>query len=270
MLERYEIESIEQLRAIADLLRVRIVDLLRNQPMTVTQLGDALGIAPAKAYYHVRELEKVGLLHLVETREKGGILEKYYQPVAREITVEKSLLSAPPSEAIAVMENLLGQIHDGFLRAFRRVLDHRDEKPPLSIGISRLYLTPAEQEQLSKQLAELFRPYEQRRGGEGEREFLTALLAYPEADASDVVASIALAAPQEAQVVGTASYTRADLEKALAEGKRLHINVVGICRFADDVSAELAGEALASVHIIGKLIASPAVRKIVLSKQGIV
>lgn len=268
MLARYEIENIEQLRAIADLLRVRIIDLLRNQPMTVTQLGDALGIAPAKAYYHVRELEKVGLLRLVETREKGGILEKYYQPVAREITVEKSLLSAPPLEAITVMESLLGQIQDGFLRAFRHALEHKDEKPGISIGFSRLYLTPAEQEQLGRQLAELFRPYEQQRGGQGEREFLAALLSYPETDASDVVASIALAAPQQAQVVGTASFTRADLEKVLAEGKRLHINVVGICRFADDVSAELAGEAIESVRIVGKLIASPEVKKIVTSKQG--
>jgi DNA-binding transcriptional ArsR family regulator len=268
MLERYEIENIEQLRAIADLLRVRILDLLRNQPMTVTQLGEALGVAPARAYYHVRELEKVGLLRLVETREKGGILEKYYQPVAREITVEKSLLSAPPSEAIVVMENLLGQIQDGFLRAFRHTLEHKHEKPGVSIGLSRLYLTADDKEQLSKQLAELFRPYEQQRGGEGEREFLISLFAYPEADAFDVVSSIALAAPQEAQVVGTASFSRADLEKVLAEGKRLHINVVGICRFAGDVSAELAAEAIASARIVGKLIASPAVRKVVMSKQA--
>ena len=74
MLEQYEIETIEQLRAIADLLRLRIVDILKEKPMTVTQLGEALGQAPAKVHYHVRELEKVGLLRLVETREKGLVL----------------------------------------------------------------------------------------------------------------------------------------------------------------------------------------------------
>src|SRR5579875_2308990 len=99
MQERYEIETLEQLRAIADMLRLRIVDLLYERPMTVTQLAERLGIAPAKVHYHVRELEKVGLLRLVETREKGGILEKYYQPVARDIAVEKQLLSAPPADA---------------------------------------------------------------------------------------------------------------------------------------------------------------------------
>ena len=107
MQESYEIENIEQLRAIADMLRVRIIDLLLKQPMTVTQIGDELGEAPAKIHYHVRELEKAGLVRLVETREKGGILEKYYQPIAREFSVEKSLLSAPPDEALSATSNFL-------------------------------------------------------------------------------------------------------------------------------------------------------------------
>ena len=72
MLESYEIENIEQLRAIADMLRLRIFEMLQQKPMTVTQLGEELGEAPAKVHYHVRELEKVGLLRLVETCEKGG------------------------------------------------------------------------------------------------------------------------------------------------------------------------------------------------------
>ena len=60
MLENYEIETIEQLRAIADMRRARILELLRDQPMTVTQLGELMGEAPAKIHYHVRELERVG------------------------------------------------------------------------------------------------------------------------------------------------------------------------------------------------------------------
>src|SRR5712692_8758246 len=110
MLENYEIETNEQLRAIADMRRARILELLRDQPMTVTQLGELMGEAPAKIHYHVRELEKVGLLRLVETREKGGILEKYYQPIAREISVEKALLSAPSDESQAMLRTLLDQI----------------------------------------------------------------------------------------------------------------------------------------------------------------
>src|SRR5438270_5478558 len=141
MLESYEIENIEQLRAIADMLRVRIIDLLQKQPMTVTQIGEELGEAPAKIHYHVRELERVGLLRRVETREKGGILEKYYQPIAREFSVEKSLLSAPPDEAVAVVGRVLNQIKEGFQRALRAVLQQKDVKPRMSMAITSMYVT---------------------------------------------------------------------------------------------------------------------------------
>lgn len=38
MLEYYEIENIEQLRVIADMLRLRIFEMLQKKPMTATQL----------------------------------------------------------------------------------------------------------------------------------------------------------------------------------------------------------------------------------------
>src|SRR6266699_7248477 len=138
MLENYEIETNEQLRAIADMRRARILELLRDRPMTVTQLGELMGEGPAKIHYHVRELEKVGLLRLVERREKGGILEKYYQPVAREISVEKSLLSAPPDGALAMTGAWLNQIKDGFQRALRLALEQKDMKPRMTMGFTRM------------------------------------------------------------------------------------------------------------------------------------
>ena len=265
MLEYYEIENIEQLRAIADLLRLRIIDTLVKRPMTVTQLGEALGEAPAKMHYHVRELEKVGLLKLVETREKGGILEKYYQPVARDLSVNKALLSAPSDESTAMLRTLLGQISESFLREFRRTVERKSEKLEQAIGLSRLYMTGDEQAQFWKQMAELSRPYETPRGNEGEREVLAATLIYPES-ASGGATITELAATSKVWVVGTASYDRADLEKTLAEGKRLNIEVVGICNFADDVTPDLADQAICHLHVIGVLNASPAVREVLMRK----
>jgi DNA-binding transcriptional ArsR family regulator len=268
MLEQYEIENVEQLRAIADLLRLRIVDMLLKQPMTVTQLGEMLGEAPAKVHYHVRELEKVGLLRLVETREKGGILEKYYQPIAREFSVEKSLISAPPDEAIAMMSAMLSQVKDGFLRAFRQALEQKNEKPNMTIGFSRLYLTAEDQKQLARQMGELLKSYEKQRNIEGEREFLASILLYPEAPKPATLPEVpSLLSTHHTQVVGAVNYGRADLEKILAEGKRLDINVVGICRFADDVSPELADRAIEHLYVIGKLFAPSAVREILMQKS---
>jgi DNA-binding transcriptional ArsR family regulator len=269
VLEQYEIENIEQLRAIADLRRLRIVDVLAKQPMTVTQLGEMLGEAPAKMHYHVRELEKVGLLKLVETREKGGILEKYYQPVARELSVDRALLSAPFDESTAMLRTLLGQITESFLREFRRTVEQKSEKPEQGIGLSRLYMTLDEQKQFWKQMADISRPYETPRDNEGEREVVAAMLMYPES-ATDDATITNLASTSKAWVVGTASYDRAELEKTLAEGRRLNIEVVGICTFADDVTPDLADRAINRLHIVGKLNASPAVREVLMRKARLV
>ena len=269
MLERYEIDSVEQLRAIADILRLRIVDVLRDQPMTVTQLGELLEMAPAKVHYHVRELEKVGLLKLVETREKGGILEKYYQPVAKDISVSKTLfLTAPLDESLAMSGAWFDQVKDGFQQAFRVALERKDEQPNLILAFTHIHATPDEHKQLAQKLYELLKPYENPRGVEGEQLMLIATISYPQKGSLVPSAEPKTDSKQSSWTVGVAHFDRAQLERIVAEGRRLHINVTGICYFAKDVSAELADQAVAELRLIGKLEAPAAVRDVLLKKRA--
>ena len=61
--------------------------------------------------------------------------------------------------------------------------------------------------------------------------------------------------------VGLQHFSRADLERAVAAGQRLQIQVVGLARIADDVTADLALAAIESVTVLGAFQASPAVRR---------
>jgi len=61
--------------------------------------------------------------------------------------------------------------------------------------------------------------------------------------------------------VGLQHFSRADLERAVAAGQRLQVQVVGLARIADDVSAELAVAAIESVTVLGAFQASAAVRR---------
>lgn len=61
--------------------------------------------------------------------------------------------------------------------------------------------------------------------------------------------------------VGLQHYGRADLEKVVAAGQRLQVQVVGLARIADDVTPELARDAIESVTVLGAFQASPAVRR---------
>ncbi|MCY1295693.1 Ribbon-Helix-Helix transcriptional regulator family protein [compost metagenome] len=61
--------------------------------------------------------------------------------------------------------------------------------------------------------------------------------------------------------VGLQHLGREDLERAVATGQRLQIQVVGLARIADDVTPELASAAIESVTVLGAFQASPAVRR---------
>lgn len=61
-------------------------------------------------------------------------------------------------------------------------------------------------------------------------------------------------------VLGLQHVSRADLERALAAGEMLQIQVVGLARIADDVSPELARATIESIVVLGAFHASAAVR----------
>jgi Arc/MetJ-type ribon-helix-helix transcriptional regulator len=61
--------------------------------------------------------------------------------------------------------------------------------------------------------------------------------------------------------LGLRHYGRQDLEAAQAAGEVLHIQVLGLASIAADVTPELARQTIASLHVLGALHASPAVKE---------
>jgi hypothetical protein len=68
--------------------------------------------------------------------------------------------------------------------------------------------------------------------------------------------------------IGIRHYNRSDLEALRASGQKLHIHVLGLARFADDVTPELARATIASITVLGALQASPAVRAALADRMG--
>ena len=62
-------------------------------------------------------------------------------------------------------------------------------------------------------------------------------------------------------VLGLQHFGRAELERVVAEGQMLQVQVVGLARIADDVPPELARAAIRSIEVLGAFHASAAVRK---------
>jgi DNA-binding transcriptional ArsR family regulator len=286
--EVYHLETIEQMRAVADELRQRLVEALGQQPMTITQLGKLLNESPAKVLYHVRELERVGLVVLVETREKSGALEKYYRAVAKNFGISGGLLQrVSPDEMMAIFGGWLQRISRNFMQALSEI-SRKDEQPLQSLVLLQdtdFWLTDEEYEHAIKQIRRLLKPYETPRGIEGERERTLVQIVYPTASSaaakdkeplffSAPPQPTAVSSPSPASkerdyviVAGSTTYSRKDLEQSLQAGKVLYIYMFGYCRFNEDVTPELIDQAIGRFRFRGKLVASPEVRAALKRKE---
>ncbi|MCB8822057.1 CopG family transcriptional regulator [Microvirga rosea] len=61
--------------------------------------------------------------------------------------------------------------------------------------------------------------------------------------------------------LGLRHYSRQDLEAAQKAGEVLHIQVLGLASIANDVTPELARQTIGSLHVLGALHASQAVKE---------
>ncbi|MFF4364849.1 ArsR/SmtB family transcription factor [Streptomyces sp. NPDC001594] len=83
--ETFHVTTDEQLRAVSNLTRHRIMAVLRFEPATITQIAARVGLAKGSSSYHVRLLERAGLVKVVRTRKVRGVNERYYAMAARSI-----------------------------------------------------------------------------------------------------------------------------------------------------------------------------------------
>ena len=116
------LHSFEHLKLLADPRRLRILRLLMAGPASLTMLGESLGEHPAWVRHHLKQLEAVGLVELVETRVASGVVEKLYQARASGLLVQELILPENPSHPAIVfsgshdlaVELLAGQLSNHF------------------------------------------------------------------------------------------------------------------------------------------------------------
>lgn len=72
--------SREQEKVLAHSLRVAIMDLLQDTPMTAKEIATGIGSTVGNAHYHLQRLVAADLLAVVEQSfREGGVLEKRYR-----------------------------------------------------------------------------------------------------------------------------------------------------------------------------------------------
>ncbi|WP_313467086.1 ArsR family transcriptional regulator [Carnobacterium sp.] len=92
MNNKYLITTYTQLKTISDPLRVQIIILLIEKEMTVTEIGKTIQLPKAKAFYHLKELEKQGMIRITRTQEVKGNIHKYYRATHNGFEIDEQLL----------------------------------------------------------------------------------------------------------------------------------------------------------------------------------
>src|SRR5215472_12064875 len=68
-------------RALADPMRLRILESLWGRPQSAKELASWAGLPPDRLYYHLAQLEQAELIEIAEYRRlPGGKVERVYRP----------------------------------------------------------------------------------------------------------------------------------------------------------------------------------------------
>ncbi len=81
--EVLEVTTQQQVKALGNLTRHRILGVLMHQAATTSQLAAAVGVLKGSVSFHLRLLREAGLVRVVRTRKVRGAVERYYGRTAR-------------------------------------------------------------------------------------------------------------------------------------------------------------------------------------------
>jgi DNA-binding transcriptional ArsR family regulator len=126
------ISDLETLKVMTDPLRLQILEICMEQPITVKQLAARLEMEPTRLYYHVNLLEKHALIVVAKTQIVSGIIEKHYLAAAGSFHVDRSLLSSDSGDdsAMAIIDTILGPVTGEIRKGLRRGMISTSENAP--------------------------------------------------------------------------------------------------------------------------------------------
>jgi predicted ArsR family transcriptional regulator len=139
------------------------------QPATCPQLAEALGITMQKAYYHVKVLEKAGLVRKLGTRQARGIQEGIYQAVAQNYLLSPRLTESLGGVGKArehVSLGLIQSMAEDLTQDIERLSRRRDRVAAAGVS-ARIELDPSQRAAFIAELQEMVQGLARKYGDAG-------------------------------------------------------------------------------------------------------
>jgi len=177
-----DISSARMMRALAHPARLAIMEYLSGGGTgTATECAEIAGLSPSATSYHLRALEKFGLIE--EAPSRGDGRERVWQTKARGLTIDVLPASHEEAQAARELAGVLIERQDALTRQWLARLE--DEPLPwreeVLFNEANLLVTAEELGALSKLIMDAVMPYSKRREDrpEGARQVKLILRAIP-------------------------------------------------------------------------------------------
>ena len=160
MIKNKTLKTIEEIKAFSDPYRLKILNHLYmlGIPATVKQIADSMGEVPANVHYHMKKLEKFGIVTMVDTKIINGIVAKYYEPSAFAFNiVDKTLSDNSKKVYKAELEKFIDECFNKaetiFIDQLRKQVDNKNVEgiPKCMLSEDYIYMT--------KEEADIFKQY---------------------------------------------------------------------------------------------------------------
>jgi DNA-binding transcriptional ArsR family regulator len=97
-------------KAIAHPLRLRIISVLEHRTASPKEIADDLGADLGVVSYHVRQLERFGLIKCIKHTQRRGAIQHTYRLEARPSITDEAWDAAPEIAKQALVGAVLGQV----------------------------------------------------------------------------------------------------------------------------------------------------------------
>jgi DNA-binding transcriptional ArsR family regulator len=182
------VDDLDAFQALGHPLRVRILAALR-EPASAAAVARAVGEPRQKVNYHLKELDRVGLVRVVERRAVGNLIETVYQAIASSFVFGDEALWADPRRAQALreqesLERLVDvgrRLHRDAAALLDRAAFDGEQIPSASLEVDVRLSTEAERAEFMRDLIKALRPVLDEYGSREGNPFKVMVAAFPDA-----------------------------------------------------------------------------------------
>ena len=147
------LKTTEEIKAVSDPYRLKILRVLSSyeEGATASMVAEEMEEVPSKVYYHIKKLEKVGVVEIVKTEVINGIVAKYYKKTADTFSIEGDQEEMDNPLFLNETYKTIKSVYDESLETIRGAINSGDSNKditPMIISASNLYLTEEEMKEL--------------------------------------------------------------------------------------------------------------------------